>query len=77
MTHQKNDIHSSFRVILADPPWEYNNRRETRRDNKEKKTKFGVGVAARYSKGVMNPKKLCELGPLVSKVCAPDAYLFM
>ena len=64
------------RVILADPPWEYNDRRETRRDNAERKPKFGIGVARRYAE-TMSPLVLSELGPTIQAVSAPDAYLFM
>lgn len=61
------------RVILADPPWKYNNRHSTRSDGK--KTRFGIGVADRYSRGVMSVKDLCALP--VADIAADDAYLFM
>lgn len=61
-----------FRIVVADPPWRYNNRHDTR-----SKSKFGIGVAARYSRGVMTVDDMCDFGGLVESVCAPDAYLFM
>jgi len=38
-----------FQQILADPGWFYNDRRMVRRDNPDKKPKFGIGVARRYT----------------------------
>ena len=60
------------RVIVADPPWHYRNRHDTRGPSR-----FGRGVAARYSRGVMDIDDLCDLGPFVERVSASDAYLFM
>lgn len=62
-----------FRVVLADPPWEFRNRHEVRKDGK--KTRFGIGVAARYSAGVMNVEAIANLP--VGDVCTPDALLFI
>lgn len=60
------------RVILADPPWSYRNRHDTRGPSR-----FGRGVASRYSRGVMTIDDLMALGPLVEGIAAPDAYLFL
>ena len=60
-------------VILADPPWLYSNRHDVRRDGKS--PRFGVGVAARYSRGVMRLQDICSLP--VQDVSAQDAYLFL
>ena len=59
------------RVVVIDCPWQYNNRYDTR-----SKSKFGIGVAARYSRGVMTEEELIALGPAIRAVCTPDAYLF-
>lgn len=61
-----------FRIIVADPPWRYNNRHDARG-----KSRFGYGVAARYSRGVMSLDDLCVMGELVQAIAAPDAYLLM
>lgn len=66
----------SYRIILADPPWHYNNRRATRRDNPSKKPKAGIGASGKYRRGVMSFTDLCAMGPLVQAVAAPDALLF-
>lgn len=66
-----------YRVILADPPWQFNDRRETRRDNPARASKFGTGVQRRYSAGTMPQEALCALGPLIQAIAAPDAYLFL
>lgn len=60
------------RVLVADPPWQYNNRHDTRG-----KSRFGIGVAARYSRGCMTIANLCAMGPLVQSVCAPDCLAFL
>jgi N6-adenosine-specific RNA methylase IME4 len=60
-------------VILADPPWGYSNRHEVRRDGG--RTRFGLGVAARYSRGCMSLEDICALP--VQDVAAQDAYLFL
>jgi N6-adenosine-specific RNA methylase IME4 len=60
------------RIVIADPPWSYRNRHDTRG-----KSRFGRGVATRYSRGVMTIDDLCALGPLVEAACASDAYLFL
>lgn len=64
------------RVVLVDFPWEFRNRHETRKDNKDKKTKFGVGVASRYNHGVMTEDEMIDIGRMLLEVTAPDAYLF-
>ena len=61
-------------VIVADPPWHYNDRKATRRDNPNKSPKFGIGVKRRYSAGTMSIPALCALP--VAAIAHPDAYLF-
>jgi len=65
-----------YRIVLADIPWEYANRFDTRKDNPYKKNRFGVGVASRYSKGVEKDEYLKLLGEKIKAVSAEDAYLF-
>ena len=62
-------------VIVADPPWKYNDRKSTRRDNPERAPKFGIGVERRYSAGTMTLPELCSLD--VAGASHPDAYLFL
>jgi len=62
-------------VILADPPWPYNDRKAVRRDNPARAPKFGLGVERRYSAGTMSIQDLSTLP--VSEVVTPDAYLFL
>jgi len=62
-----------YSVILADPPWSYADRRGTRSDGSS--TRFGIGVADRYSRGVMSVQEICELE--VRSVAERDAYLFL
>lgn len=64
-------------VILADLPWPYNDRKETRRDNPGRAPKFGIGVERRYSAGTMTLPALCDMGQHVRPVATPDAYLFL
>lgn len=64
-------------IILADPPWEYNDRKETRRDNPSKAPKFGIGVERRYSAGTMSLGDLCAMGSDVANISHPDAYLLL
>ena len=63
------------RIILADPPWYYNNRHATRKDNPEKKAKSGIGVAERYNHGVMRTPDIKSLP--IQNLVSDDAYLFM
>ena len=63
------------RIIVADVPIKYNDRKETRKDNPGKKAKFGIGSDGHYVES-MNTEKLCSLGPLLQAFSAPDAYLF-
>ena len=65
------------RVILADCPWEYADRRETRKDNPSQKPKFGIGAEGNYSLGTMANLGIEGLGPLVRNCAADDAYLFL
>jgi N6-adenosine-specific RNA methylase IME4 len=62
-----------FRLILADPPWQHNDRKATRRDNSDQACKFGLGAAGNYD--TMPTEEIAGLGPLVQAVAAPDAYL--
>lgn len=64
------------RVIMADCPWTYNDRKEYRKDNPTRKAKSGVGASGKYSKGCMSLSDLCQLGSLVREISAADAYLF-
>lgn len=66
-----------FRVILADPPWEYADRKSTRKDNPDGKPKFGIGAHARYSAGTSPNEDLATIGIHLEKIAAPDAYLLM
>lgn len=66
-----------YKVILADPPWEYRDRRLTRTDGSGNKTRFGLGVERRYSKGTQSTDSLAEISPYLQNVCDKDAYLFM
>lgn len=65
------------RVLLADPPWEYNDRREFRLDNPEDKAKFGIGAAGRYEMGCMSTDELCDMVHLVREVTTRDSYLLL
>ena len=65
----------SFRVVVADIPWRYNDRRETRKDNPNKVAKFGLGVQRRYSIGTMSSEEIMGLGKYLSPLLADDAYL--
>ena len=60
-------------VILADPPWSYSNKRSSRSDGG--KRRLGIGVADRYSRGVMSVDELSSLP--VGDVAADNAYLFL
>lgn len=63
------------RIILADPSWQYNNRHDTRRDNPDKKSRFGTGVAARYNHGVMSINDIKSLP--IQNLISDDSYLFL
>lgn len=63
-------------VVVIDDPTPYRNRHLQRKDNPGKKSKFGIGVAGRYSLGVMTEKAMTALGPLIQEVCCADAYVF-
>lgn len=65
-----------YRVILADPPWFFNDRKAVRRDNPQRKPKSGIGAHRRYSAGTQKTPDICAIGPDVQRVAAPDAYLF-
>lgn len=62
------------RILLIDDPTPYGNRRASRKDGST--TRFGIGVAHRYSRGCMTETDLMELGVLLREVCAPDVYNF-
>lgn len=64
------------RVVVVDFPWEYRNRHDSRKDNKQKKTKFGVGVAKRYNHGVMKEPQMVVVAEALKHVTTPDAYVF-
>lgn len=64
-------------VLLADLPWPYNDRKETRRDNPTKSPKFGIGVERRYSAGTMSIQDLCAMGLNVRLIAQENAYLFL
>jgi len=66
-----------IRVILADPPWQHNDRKAVRKDNPEQKTRLGMGAAGNYGRGTMPTADIAALGPWVQAVCMPDAYLFL
>lgn len=66
-----------YRVLVVDCPWQYNDRKGTRRDNKAKIPKSGYGAQGNYSQGVMSLAELEALGPELDRLTAPDAYLFM
>lgn len=68
---------SHFRLIYADPPWFYNDRKAVRKGNAAGAPRFGIGASGHYSAGCMSDSQLAELGPLLERVLAPDAYLFM
>lgn len=65
------------RIVVADPPWEYNDRRQYRLDNPEGKTKFGIGASGNYAMGTSPDEDLFRLGGLINEVTTRDAYLFM
>lgn len=71
------DEHAPFRLVLADPAWPYADRRETRRDNPDRKPKFGTGVERRYSAGTMKLEDILEIGEYLKPLLAKDAYLFL
>lgn len=62
------------RVILIDKPQPYRNRHEARHDGSS--TRFGIGVASRYTHGVMTEEALRDLGPLIRSIAAEDALIF-
>lgn len=66
-----------YRLIYADPPWHYNDRKAIRKDNPNKAPRFGIGAHGNYSAGTMTNQELADMAPLVQAVCEPDAYLFM
>lgn len=68
------------RVVIVDFPWEYNNRHDRRLYTdgirNTKRSQFGIGVASRYTHGVMNEDTITEVGRLLHQVTTDDAYLF-
>lgn len=58
-----------FQQILADPGWFYNDRRLIRRDNSEKKAKFGIGVHRRYRTMKTEDLAALPVEDLAAKVC--------
>lgn len=65
------------RVLLADPAWEFNDRKAFRKDNPEKKARFGIGAAGHYAMGCETTADVCALGSLIQSVIAEDCYLFL
>lgn len=65
-----------LRLLLDDFPWPYNDRRETRRDNADKKPKFGIGAHRRYSAGTMGTGDILDMGRQITPILAQDAYRF-
>jgi N6-adenosine-specific RNA methylase IME4 len=63
------------KILVVDPPWKYHNRHAVRQDGK--KARAGIGVADRYSMGVMTKEALEGMAPLVQTLAASNAYLFM
>ena len=63
------------RIIFADVPIKYNDRKETRKDNPGKKSKFGIGSDGHYVES-MDSSQLCDMGIAIRNISAPDAYLF-
>lgn len=64
----------STRILLIDDPVPYANRHAVRKDGKQAKS--GVGVADRYSAGVMTERDLASLGPAMRLPLAPDVVVF-
>lgn len=46
-----------YRYSFSDNPWHKNDRREVRRDNPEKKAKFGVGAAGNYEREIAEARE--------------------
>ncbi len=65
------------RLVLADPPWEYNDRQLVRKDNPGKKPKFGTGAHRNYKMGTNQIDQICEVGKYLADVTTKDAYLCM
>lgn len=65
------------RLWYADCPWQFADRKVTRKDNPQKKPKFGIGVQRRYSAGTMKTADLAALGPSIGELSTSDAYLLM
>lgn len=65
------------KLWLADPPWQYNDRKVTRKDNAQKKSKFGIGVQRRYSNGTMSDEAIASLGQFIGPLSTHDAYLLL
>ena len=66
-----------FQIVLVDDPWKHNDRREFRRDNPERKSRFGIGVQRRYTAGTMSYENLVDVTPFLEPHLRKDAYLFM
>jgi N6-adenosine-specific RNA methylase IME4 len=74
---------SLVRCLLCDSAWRFNQRFATRRDNPEKKCKYGLGATNRYSAagalnkdGLMSTDEICSIGELLTPILAPDCYCF-
>jgi N6-adenosine-specific RNA methylase IME4 len=64
---------SKYSVILADPPWYYNNRKTG--GERSNKTKFGGGAMKHYP--LMKDAELLEMAPFVDTLAADNCALFM
>lgn len=62
-------------LIISDNPWDYNDRKATRKDNPAKAPKFGIGVQRRYTNGVIKTEDLCKLP--VPQISTSNVYHFM
>ena len=60
-----------FQTILADPPWEYNDRRLVRKDGSQ--ARFGFGCVNHYR--TMTTDELCDLN--VSSIMAQRCHLYL
>jgi len=65
---------SSARVLLIDDPTPYSNRHAVRKDGRQARS--GVGVADRYSAGVMTERDLVALGPAMRAPLSADAVVY-
>lgn len=62
-----------YDIILADPPWFYNNRKTG--GERKNKTKFGGGARKHYP--LMPDKDLLAMAPFVESLAAENCHLFL